>query len=342
MKLILGGFMKKIIMLLVAMLTAVFIWAAPAKYEIKLASIAPDGSTWMNIMNELNDEIQQKTNGEVKFKFYPGGVMGDEKDVIRKINIKQLQAGGFTSQGLGEVVPEVRLLNLPLLFQSYKDVDSVMIKMIPTFEKKFADKGFVVLGWPEVGYIYVFTKNKVETLSDLQKTKMWIWGDDVLVGTLFKNLKIVPIPLSITDVLQSLQTGLIEGVYCSSLSAIAMQWNTKVKYMLDLKIANVPGGVLVSKNMWDKIPLKYQIIVKESSKKYFDKLTKMSRKENEDALNVLKKQGIVFTKIQKPEDEKYFEFVSEKTGNDLVGKYYTKAMLDEMLKYLADGRKVKQ
>lgn len=333
--------MKKLMMFLSAMLMAAVLSATAAKYEIKFASIVPDGSTWMNTMNELNDEIQEKTGGEVKFKFYPGGVMGDEKDVLRKINIKQLQAGGFTSQGLGEVVPEVRLLNLPLIFQSYKDVDNVMLKMEPSLEKQFEKKGYVVLGWPEVGFVFVFTKNKVETLSDLQRTKMWIWGDDVLVGTLFKNLKIVPIPLSITDVLQSLQTGMIEGVYCSSLSAIAMQWNTKVKYMLDLKIANVPGGILISKNAWDKIPVNYQVIVKTTCKKYFDKLTQMSRKENEDALNVLKKQGIIFTKILKPEDTKLFEDVSVKTANDLVGKYYTKPALDEMLKSLADGRKVK-
>ncbi len=333
--------MKKIMMVLTALLLSALISAAPAKYEIKFASIAPDGSTWMNVMNELNDEIMEKTGGEVKFKFYPGGTMGDEKDVLRKMNIKQLQAGGFTSQGLGEVVPEVRLLNLPLIFQTYKDVDCVMTKMEPMFEQKFAQKGYIVLGWPEIGFVYVYTKNKVETLADLQKTKMWIWGDDILVGTMFKNLKIVPIPLSITDVLQSLQTGLIEGVYCSSLSAIAMQWNTKVKYMLDLKIANVPGGILINKSAWDKIPAKYQVIVKESCKKYFDKLTQMSRKENEDALNVLKKQGIVFTKIQKPEDQKFFEDVSVKTSNDLVGKYYTKPMLDEMMKCITDGRKAK-
>ena len=333
--------MKKIMMVLTALLLSALISAAPAKYEIKFASIAPDGSTWMNVMNELNDEIMEKTGGEVKFKFYPGGTMGDEKDVLRKMNIKQLQAGGFTSQGLGEVVPEVRLLNLPLIFQTYKDVDCVMTKMEPMFEQKFAQKGYIVLGWPEIGFVYVYTKNKVETLADLQKTKMWIWGYDILVGTMFKNLKIVPIPLSITDVLQSLQTGLIEGVYCSSLSAIAMQWNTKVKYMLDLKIANVPGGILINKSAWDKIPAKYQVIVKESCKKYFDKLTQMSRKENEDALNVLKKQGIVFTKIQKPEDQKFFEDVSVKTSNDLVGKYYTKPMLDEMMKCITDGRKAK-
>jgi TRAP-type C4-dicarboxylate transport system substrate-binding protein len=315
---------------------------AAAKYEIKFATVAPDGSTWMNEMQSLNDEIMEKTNGEVKFKFYPGGIMGDEKDVLRKMKVNQVQAAGFTSQGLGEIVPEIRLLNLPLLFKSYRDIDTVMEKMSPDLEAMFAKKGYVVLGWPEVGFVYVFTKNRVEAISDLQKTKMWIWGDDTLVSTLFKNLKIVPIPLSLTDVMQSLQTGMIEGVYCSPLSCIAMQWNTKVKCMLDIKIANVPGGVLINKKSWDAIPENYRAIVKAACSKYFEKLTQLSRKENDDALNVLKKQGVVFTEIKDPADLKEFDAVSLKTSTDLIGKYYDKPMLDRMLKILSDAAKVKK
>ena len=317
-------------------------FAAAAKYEIKFATVAPDGSTWMNEMQNLNDEIMEKTGGEVKFKFYPGGIMGDEKDVLRKMKVNQVQAAGFTSQGLGEVVPEVRILNLPLLFKSYSDIDNVMKDMSPDIEAMFLKKGFVVLGWPEVGFVYVFTKNRVEAISDLQKTKMWIWGDDTLVATLFKNLKIVPIPLSLTDVMQSLQTGMIEGVYCSPLSCIAMQWNTKVKYMLAIKIANVPGGVLINKKSWDSIPENYRVIVKAACKKYFDKLTQASRKENEDALSVLKKQGVTFTDIKDSADLKTFDDVSMKTSNDLIGKYYDKTMLGRMLKILADTGKVKK
>jgi TRAP-type C4-dicarboxylate transport system substrate-binding protein len=326
-------------MAILAIITVFSSAYAAVKYEIKFATVAPDGSTWMNEMQSLNEEIQAKTGGEVKFKFYPGGVMGDEKDVLRKMKVNQVQAAGFTSQGLGEVVPEVRLLNLPLLFKDYKDIDNVMEKMGPVLEDKFLKKNFVVLGWPEVGYVYVFTKSKVESLADLRKVKMWIWGDDILVGTMFKNLGIVPIPLGLTDVLQSLQTGLIEGVYCSPLSCIAMQWNTKLKSMLNIRIANVPGGILINKRSWDAIPAKYQTVVRELCKKYFEKLTQLSRKENEDALSVLKKQGVVFSDIKNPDDLKLFDDVSVKTGNDLVGKFYDKPMLDQMLKILKDGRK---
>jgi TRAP-type C4-dicarboxylate transport system substrate-binding protein len=208
-------------------------------------------------------------------------------------------------------------------------------------EEKFAQKGFVVLGWPEVGFVYVFSTKKIESLKDFQDLKMWIWGDDVLVNTLFKNLNVSPIPLSIIDVMQSLQTGLIEGVYCPPLSCIAMQWSTRIKYMLDLKIANVPGGVLINKQDWNKIPADYQKIIKDCAKRYLDKLTQLSRKENEEALVTLKKNGVSITQINNRDDLKIFEDVSIKTAQQLVGKFYPQKMLDDMLKYLAEAKEIK-
>jgi len=323
--------MKKILLFAVLFLVPVFAAAAPAKYEIKFASVAPDGSTWMNVMQDLSDEISEATKGEVKFKFYAGGVMGDEKDVLRKMKVNQIAAGGFTSQGLGELVPEVRALNLPLIFKSYEDVDRAMAKLTPQLEKKFEAKGYTVLGWPEVGFVYVFSKKKVESVNELKALKMWIWGDDVLVGTLFKNIGVVPVPLALVDVLQSLSTGLIEGVYISPLSCLAMQWNTKVNYMLDMKIAMVPGGIMINKATWSKLPDNYKAIVREKTAKACKKLTALSRKEDAEALNVLKKQGIKFTSISSAEDIKTFNDVSLKTAADLTGKYYDKKMLDDML-----------
>ena len=332
--------MKKIIIALVlGLLLVAGLSAAEVKTVIKFASVAPEGSTWMNTMEDFNTELKEKTSGAVEFRFYSGGVSGDETDVLKKMKINQLQAAGFTSQGMGEVVKEVRMLNLPMIFKNYKDIDYVMEKMSPFFDKEFEKKGLVILGWPEVGFAYVFSKKKIESLKDFQSIKMWIWGNDALVGTMFKNLAITPIPLSLVDVMQSLQTGLIEGVYGSPLSAIALQWNTKVKYMLDMKIANVPGGILINKKAFDKLTPEQQKLIKTLSKKYFTKLTQLSRKENDDALAVIQKQGMIFTTISTAEDKKFFEDVSVKTAKDLVGKFYTQAQLDEMLGYLKSAKK---
>ncbi|PKL90570.1 MAG: ABC transporter substrate-binding protein [Candidatus Goldiibacteriota bacterium HGW-Goldbacteria-1] len=331
--------MKKLTVILLAMLLAAGVFAAEKKTVIKFASVAPDGSTWMNIMEEFAEEVTEKTGGAVEFKFYPGGVSGDEKDVLRKMKINQINAAGFTSQGLGEVVKEVRLLNLPFMFNSYKQIDYVMEKMSPFFEAQYQKKGYTVLGWPEVGFAYVFSKDKVESLEDFRKVKMWIWGDDQLVNSLFKNIGIVPIPLALSDVNQSLQTGLIEGVYGSPLSAIAMQWNTSVKNMLNIKVANVPGGILINNKTWASLTDEQKKIIKEAGKKHFSKLTQASRKENEEAIAALKKTGTKISDIKGQEDIKVLDEVAIKTANDLVGKFYTKAQLDEMLGYIAQAKK---
>lgn len=309
-----------------------------AQIEIKFATVAPEGSTWMNVMQELNDTITEKTDGSVKFKFYPGGVSGDESDVLRKMNINQLHAAGFTSQGLGEVVKEVRILNVPLLIKNENEVDYLFLKMGTYFEKEFEKKGYIVLGWPDVGFAYVFSKKKIDSIESFKKIKMWIWGEDVLVNTLFRNIGVVPIPLSLIDVMQSLQTGMIEGVYGSPLSAIAMQWQTMVKYMLDMKIAYVPGGVLVKKNIWNKIPEKYKSVILDETRKSFTKLTQLSRNENKEALDALKKSGVVFTTINNEQDIKLFEEISNKTADDLIGKYYTREILEEVKKHLSNIR----
>ena len=328
--------MKRISAVILVLGLAASLFSAPV--EIKFATIAPDGSTWMNIVREFAETVEEQTNNAVKFRFYAGGVSGDEKDVLRKMRNGQLHAAGFTSQGLGEVVPEVRLINIPLVFKDYGEVDYVMSKMAPFFEKEFDKKGYVVLGWPEVGFAYVFSTKQIDSHETMKQVKMWVWGDDVLGNALFKNLGISPIALSLVDVMQSLQTGLIEGVYGSPLSALALQWNTKVKYVLDLKVADVPGGVLVTKTQWKKISPENQKIIKKEAAKAMKKLTEASRRENDEALQIMLKQGMVMSKVKKDSDWKVFEAASTATGNDLVGKFYTKAQLDEVMAYLKEYR----
>lgn len=328
--------MKKITVFFLAVFLACAVYGAPV--EIKFATIAPDGSTWMNIIREFAESVEEQTKNAVRFRFYPGGVSGDEKDVLRKIRNGQLHAAGFTSQGLGEVVPEVRLLNLPLVFRDYGEVDYVMSKMTPFFEKEFEKKGYIVLGWPEVGFAYVFSTKKIDSHESMRRVKMWVWGDDVLGNTLFKNLGISPIALSLVDVMQSLQTGLIEGVYGSPLSALALQWNTRVRYVLDLKVADVPGGVLVSKRQWRRIsPENQKIIMKEASKA-MKKLTEASRRENDEALKIMLSQGMIMTRADSEADKKIFQQASEATANELIGKFYTKQQLDAVMAYLEEYR----
>jgi TRAP-type C4-dicarboxylate transport system substrate-binding protein len=179
---------------------------------IKFATLAPDGSTWMKAMKLFTDEASAKTAGRVKFKIYAGGVSGDEKDVVRKIRLGQLQAGGFTGVGIGEIAPEARLLDTPFLFKNSKEIDYVYKTMDGDFRKIFESRGYVLLGWAEVGIVNVFSNSPITKPEDMRNVKIWLWEGDPIAEAMFAALKVRPIPLSVTDVMTSLQTGMINSV----------------------------------------------------------------------------------------------------------------------------------
>lgn len=301
--------------------------------EIKLSILAPEGSTWMNIMHEFNKELSEKTKGQVKFKIYAGGVSGDELDVIRKIRIGQVHAGGFTGVGLGQVVPSIRVMELPFIFKNYKEVDKVTSALTSYFEQEFEKKGFIFLGWAEAGFVNVFSTSAIRTQNDLRKVKMWAWEGDPLVKALAQGYKIVPVPLSITDVLTSLQTKLIDSFYAPPLAAIALQWFTKVKFMTRPELANATGGMILSKKIFDKLSSENQKILKEVTQKYSKKIIKATREDNEKSYDVLKKNGIQFVDIAKKDLDEMTK-TAIKVRESLIGKLYSKELLDRVMKLI--------
>jgi TRAP-type C4-dicarboxylate transport system substrate-binding protein len=282
--------------------------------------------------------LRKQTNGEVGFKIYGGGVLGDEKDVLRKIRIGQLHAGGFTGAGLGEVSKAVRILDTPFLFRNYEEVDFIYDKFNDVFAESFSKNGYELLGWAEVGFVYVFAKNPVATLEDMQKTKMWVWQGDQVAEATFKAFGINPIPLSVIDVMTALQTNMVEGVYSSPLATVALQWNTKVNYMMEVPLADASGAVLVSNRMFKKIPEQHQQTLKNLGQKFMRKLTELSREDNVKAIETLKKNGI---KLLPPPDEStlndYYK-VGETARSSLVDKFYSKRLLEQVESALEDFR----
>jgi TRAP-type transport system periplasmic protein len=299
------------------------------KYEIKFATLAPEGSTWLKVMDEYNSEVQKLTNGEVKFKIYAGGVQGDEKYVLRKIRLGQLQSAGFTGVGLGGILPEVRILDTPFLFRDTSEVDYITGLLYDEFSKKFEDVGFVLIGWTEVGFVYVYANKPVRSLEDLKGIKMWMWEGDPVAEATFKALGVSPIPLSITDVLTSLQTNLLDAVYTSPLACVTLQWYTRVKYMMDAPLADAAGAVLISKRTFDKLPPNYQEILHNKGRAYMKKLVRLSRKDNAESIELMKKNGIQLVNV--PEANlKQFREAGEKARQNLVGKLYSQELLDKV------------
>jgi len=308
------------------------------EYLIKFATLAPEGSTWLNVMKEYDSEVRKESGGRLGFKIYPGGVAGDEKDVIRKIRFGQFNSAGFTGVGLGEIAPKVRILDCPFLFQNYDEVDYVYKTFDKEFAQAFEENGYVLLGWAEVGFVYIFSQSPIYRAEDARKTKMWVWEGDPIAEAALKSLGVSAIPLSITDVLTSLQTGLINSVYSSPLATIALQWFTKVKYMLNLPLADAAGAVVISKKKLDDLPPDLREILIRNGQKYMEKLTRLSREDNRKATETLKKNGIKIIAPPSPETVREYFAIGERARQMLVGKLFSEEFLTRVEKSVLDFR----
>lgn len=299
-------------------------------HTIKFATIAPDGSTWMNVMRAYDEAIRKESNGKLGFKIYPGGVQGEDKDVIKKIRIGQIHSAGFTGVGLGEIAPKVRILDSPFLCTNYAEVDHLYENLQKEFEQAFLDGGFVLLGWAEVGFVYVFSNTPVRTVSDMSGVKMWMWEGDPVAEATFKTFGINPIPLSVVDVLTSLQTGLINGAYVSPYAAVALQWNTRVKYMMGVPLADACGAVVISRKKFDSLPADLQEILLRNGKTFLRELTLKSRGENKAAIETLKKNGIQVIDVSSEKTVSEYNRLGRETRRALVGKLYDEEFLSRV------------
>jgi TRAP-type C4-dicarboxylate transport system substrate-binding protein len=333
------SFSKTTLTLLLAFTAALPAAAAPV--TIKFATLAPEGSAWMKVMEKFAGEVREKTAGRVKFRMYPGGVQGDEKDVVRKIRIGQLHAGGFTGVGIGEIAPAVRVLDTPFLFKSVPEIDHVYGSLDADFRKMFEEAGYVLLGWAEVGDVIILSNSPVKKPADLKAVKMWIWEGDPIAEASFSALGIKPIPLSITDVMTSLQTGMIDGIYGSPLAVLAFQWHTRMKFALSLPLANASGAVVVSKKVFDSLTKEDQAVLLASGDRHFRELTRISRADNAQSVGLLKKAGISFTDPAGKAIVAEFESSGKSARESLAGRLYSGELLKRVEKALADFRKQK-
>jgi TRAP-type C4-dicarboxylate transport system substrate-binding protein len=308
---------------------------------IKLATLAPEGSPWIQVLKAAADESQQKTGNAVQFKIYPGGVMGDERDMVRKMHIGQLQAAMLSSASLASMFSEIDVLQIPFLFDSYPETDFVVGKMEDGFKSGLEKNGYVALGWSEAGFVYLMSTVPVETLELLRKAKVWIWNDSPMSKAIFEEAGVIGVPLSITDVLVGLQTGLVEVVYVPPSVAVALQWFTRIKYITDAPLNYMIGGLVAKKEAFDKIDPQHQAVVKEVFQRHMTRLKEIIRAENQEALTVMQKQGIKLLTPGKSQIADY-KAISEKAMQKESGHKYspkTKEAVSAWLKAFAEGRK---
>ncbi len=302
--------------------------AAP-KYLFKIASLAPAGSIWIEQFDNFAKDVAEKTGGEVGFRIYPGGVMGDDQSMYRKMRVGQLQGGGFTMSGISAVVPDFRVLSIPFLFESYAEVDYVSKGVIPVFKQRFQEKGLEFIAMTEVGFIYAMSTKPIADVESLKNSKNWSPSGDPVSEKFFSVLGISSIQLSIPDVLTSLQSGLVETVYNSLYGSIVLQWFTKARYIADVPYGYAYGVFALDAAKFARLPEPYKEAIRTAAQIHFPVLLQKTRESNMESRRVLEARGSQFLKI----DEKTIEQLrgkSEEAVKLLIPDSLSKNIYDQV------------
>ena len=289
------------VLFLVLLLVNVFFVLPVTAKTFKIATAAPEGSQWMKEMRSGAEKIKQRTEGRVKIKFYAGGVMGNDKSVMRKIRIGQLQGGAFVSGSLDEVDPDISLFSLPMVFRSYEEVDYVRKAMDRELIDHLEQAGFACFGFAEGGFAYIMSPTPIRSIEDARGLKIWVPEGDTISYRGMESIGLAPVVLPITDVMTGLQASLIEVVASSPIGALAFQWHTKVKYVTSTPLSYLYGTLVIDKRYFNKLSADDQKVVREVMEAIYADLDRSNRKENQEAVKALTAQGIEF--IDPPADE---------------------------------------
>ncbi|HEX9669773.1 MAG TPA: TRAP transporter substrate-binding protein DctP [Thermoanaerobaculia bacterium] len=278
-------------------LAAAWVPAAAQPLTIKMATLVPQGSSWHRILQEMAEEWKTASGGRVVVRLYPGGVAGDDPDVVRKMRLGTLNAGLLTSAGLGGIDESVYALGVPLMYDSYDEVYGVLQRLRPGLEAKLQAKGFVVLAWLDGGWVHFFSKKPVATPDDLRALKLFTWAGNAEGVELLKAARFNPVPLPATELATALQTGLVEAFGTPPGVALITQYYTHTKYMTDLEWQMLLGAVVVDKAAWDKVPADVQGKLRAAAEKAGRRLREEIKAGAGRDIEAMKKRGLVVVPV---------------------------------------------
>ncbi len=307
--------------------------------DIKIASVAPDGSRWMQQMRAGAEEVATRTGGRVSIKFYPGGVMGNDAQVLRKIRIGQLQGGAFTAGGLGERYGALNLYGIPLLFRSLDEIDAVRAVFDPELQAGLEQAGFVTFGFIEGGFANLLANEPIHSVEDMRRKKVWVPEGDPISFMAMETLGLSPAVLPVTDVLTGLQTGLIDIAFASPVAALVLQWHTKVKYITDLPISYSMGIFAIEKGAYAALSAADQQIVREVMSRYIGDLDREARDDNRRAGEVLAGSGLQTVTVNAADVEVWRSTIQSIYPQLRERPDIDAAMFDRLLAVLAEYRR---
>jgi len=278
---------------LIAGALALSVAASAEAQTLKLATLAPEGSPWHEIIVDIAEGWKAESGGKLSVRIYAGGVAGDEGDVIRKIRVGQLQLGALSGQGLSEITPDIQALQMPMMFKSYEELDCVLDRIAPKLEALTEKNGFKILNWADAGWVRFFTQTPAIRPADLKPMKIFTWEGDPTYLEAMKSMGYQPVPLAATDMYTGLQSGLINAFPTTPIAALSYQWFGLANHMTDVKWAPLVGALVISNAAWRALPdnVKPGIlrIAQEAAMKGRSKV----RPLEDDAIAAMKAHGLV-------------------------------------------------
>ena len=288
-------YLKNILILLLLIST---IFSRPI--IIKLATVAPEGTEYYNLLFEMGQRWQKETKGQVQLRIYPNGVVGGERDTIRKMRVGQIQASAMSSIGLAELTDQIQAFTLPMGFKNYDEIDRVKNAMFEDISEGLSQSGFKLLFLVDIGWVYWFSAEEISVPQDLMDAKIYTTAGDYVTVELFKKFGFNAVPVSETDILTSLQTGMVNSMQTVPILSLSSGWSALMPNMLDLKWGAFVGAVIVDERVWKKIKPEYQRIMIDIAKDIGAKYQKSGRQMKKKAIDVMQQHGM---KIKKPSDK---------------------------------------
>ncbi|UCD38545.1 MAG: TRAP transporter substrate-binding protein DctP [Fidelibacterota bacterium] len=298
--------------------------------NVKMASLAPEGSPWHQVLQDIAQDWRDISNNRVRLQIYAGGVIGDESDMVRKMRLNQVQAAALTAEGLSYIDRGIYGLSLPLLVGNYIELDWLRTQVEPELRRRYEEKGFVVLAWADVGWVYWFTREPVRTPDDLRELRLFTWAGDPHSPRLWKEAGFHAVSLSAVDILPGLQTGLIDAIDSSPLTVASFQWFGIAKYMTNLPWAAMTGGLIISRQTWNHIPNGLRPKLLAAVKKRAQRIKDDIRYTDDEAVTVMQEHGLTVIDITDPEKEQWHRLIDQ-YSHMLKGTLVDSSMYERVL-----------
>jgi len=286
----------------------IFISSAHAgddKVIIKLATLVPAGSPWHDLLQEMGEEWKKASNGQVELRIYPGGTAGDEGAMVRKMRIGQLQGAMITTTGMANISTAINAFVMPLAIDSYEKLDRVRQDLGDKLVAHYKEKGFVILNWGDAGWVRFFVNTSDPSVKSVRKEKMFVWAGDDRIVELWKQAGFNTVPLSATDMLPALQTGMVNAYPTTAVMSLSSQWFAFTPYMIDLPWAPLVGATLVTKRAWDKVPDSVKPELQHIAQETGLKLRNEIRVLEEKAIQEMQKRGLTIIELNEKQREKW-------------------------------------